>query len=261
MSRPRPRKPSVARVQPRERKSPSRDPITPSGLFEQLQREKDKLDDIEEFPDSVVPDAPNETSDGRHRMRSQNVQVISSTSGSPSQRSVEQPKQTENRQKSQSAVPQAEVPGIQSSQSKIKTKQVATDHLQALDDTPIPELLKALRDAQRELLKLWIPKVEARGLPRTVVLDEVIEVLNSDFSELRESTQPQQSTTGLAQAGATEGHPDLENRPSAPTSNNMREAQHGSKSPRDATDGRLHRGEATSSGRTTRMFLPTMQSH
>lgn len=262
MSRPQPRKSSAARVQPRERKSPSRDPITPSGLFKQKQREKDELDDIEEFPDNVVPATPNETSDGRHRMRSQNVQTTSSTSASPGQHSVEQPNETDDHQKRQSAVPQAEIPDSRSSQSKIKAKQVATDHLQALDDTPAPELLEGLHAAQRELLELWILKFEREGFPRTVVFKEVVQAINEYFPSLKwdqsEPTQPQQTGTGPAQAGATERRPDLENRPSASTSNNMRESQHGSKSPRDATDSRLHRGEATSSRLTTRMFLSTM---
>lgn len=257
MSRPRPRKPSVARVQPREQKSSSRAPSTIPEFMTQLKQ--DELEDLIESSEDVVLDTQNRSSGRRHRMKSQNVQVISSTSASPSQHSVDRPKQTENRQKSQSAVPQAEVPGIQSSQSKIETKQVATDHLQALDDTPAPELLEELRAAQRELLELWIFKFETEGFPRTVVLEEVIEVINSHFPELSESTQPTQNTTGtgLAQVGATERHPDLENRPSAPTSNNMRESQHGSKSPRDAIDGMLYNGEATSR-LSTRMFLPTM---
>lgn len=226
------------------------------------QIEQDDWEDLEESSENVVLDTPNETSGRRHKMKSQNVQTISSTSASPRQHPVEQPKQTENHQERQSAVPQAQIPDSQSIQSKIQAKQVATHDLQALDDIPRPERLEALRAAQRDLLKLW---TEKEGFSRTVVFKEVVQEITSYFPDLKwdqsEPTQPQQTATGLAQAGATERRPDLENRPSAPTSNNMRESQHGSKSPRDATAGMLHREEATSSRLNTRMFSPTMQPH
>lgn len=225
MSRPLRRRQSAAVVPRREQKSSSRSPSTNAEFLTQLK--KYELDDSEEFSDSVVPATPNRSSGGRYIMRSQNVQAISSTSVSPSQHSVQQPKQTENHQRRQSAIPQAGSPDNQSFQSKIKARQVAEDYLQALDDTPPPELLAA----QRDLLELW---TKTKGLPPKVVYKGVVQAITSYFPHLSQSTQPRQSTTGLVQAGATEQHPDPENHGSARAPDNIRGSQHGSKSPQVA---------------------------